>query len=1606
MHGLWVRNGLQIRGQAMTYIQNHFCKSMVDADLFLLQVCSTQLQQSTVLKTILDQFQILHWLSLSPHPPSTNRPNYRDQEQELKMIESCLIFLVSLLSLRTNLGLSEESLARLEMVSLLCMGDKTHSLLYEHMPEKSGNSLPVELFDEVLKEVAEYSGPRSDQSGNMQPGMYKPRAHVWEELFDPIYVLLRAVHRREFQTSIERFNEFAKSLYDNPTKQSDEEKQRAKTVQSPWPPWRLPTKVDEGFEDPRRLLQSKYCHGFIFNLLFKCVNDGNNMTDGNRNCWHKNCKAGIGCAHGNTSTSSSNDFITSLAVHLLELALTFPGANSNPGYSGKEVAAITKPWIMIHEAIDLEFDTWYPTDWLSANVRHTVSTIFTTSSSKSVRPARQRRAPTSRMGSLLEGPSLTRSLAVQHDGSNQTGVIPSISDMESIPVFHSMEIDQISDVSDLEEPTEPYSIETPTGEQDRMLAFSNAMQTNQTSGAAALPMLSDQSITGTAVAVTISENSSVSSESGIAHSTIVGEGPPETRRSIPYNQPLAITGPPYTGSMEIVPANSTSGVPGSSRNAAHTSITNRSAPPQTNDPEMARLIAEYTRGQAQLHRSGPSSSGTSAAITCACTQPCSVHLCDGERVKKERGVVNVNESIITLLLKLHSKYSRRPDSYIPIAERSGFSVTEEYRKSRVGDACFFIEKVLDLICELDECSLQSVVQERKTLWPHYHTREAEKDEEKEREEAVAKKRRAKERQKQMLEQMAQQRRRFMEGHKLQDSGVMEQEGASTRLDDEPNFSPSARNEAHSISSSSFAPYSSTTTAAPVSTNLPDQNQEIQSEHSHYAQVHQGVNNDNATSNVTISSSQFESHSRDQLQQNIGTSSSHAPPNLGPEGDSSNSSRNKSTRSIRRVQEYTCCHCLMQEAASEERPMGLVTLIQSTSVLAHKHVSTENLVLPTNSQEEHELPHALSKSLGAEHNDMYTELSNAFSQRMALLSTNRGWKRGVHIQSCGHHMHFDCRQSYCDTLKQQQQVRIPRDQPLDTDNGEFICPVCRQMANSLLPVPPEAQGLPVTIFPHNESDRMMAIAKSIYSMLREESVNLTQGATPLRAEMSRIMEFVSKITYENNASPQGFYPNELVCNILGSIARTNLELDIVQRGGTLAQKAATNIFTSPASSPSAINTNKTKFCFAPLMHVLSIHMKIIASMSSVDVFETGSQTPTMGQQTLSTKIITSLSEEWGFLTGQLQNSMQSQQMVNSLSNTQNPTTSISAPSQGVIKQNKIPLLLQDPLAVLLHYVLLLPVNIDTAYFVIITRACYNMMLSQVLLRLCTRSLTKRQREIMTGQIAPTHRGNSGAGGNLLFYLRKIISYVETTNLFDDVEEVPFQGIKVPTSPRKEDDNIDEDMIDLVALESEAQLCMLPFLRIASLVRHYLFQHPLPMIEESSDDFLQKSGKTSFYHDGSSQFKPNCPNDIKSGDEFIQLLQFLELIPAEKVGNASSDGQLLNTETLFQANKLRGCEGTEEEDTEMKTVEDFEPDLSVRRKGDKRNRSSVDRLLQNPDEEQRAKQLLDNQISQTQQHISVVDGFNWFSLSSSSDVWNDWNNLELNSWLEEYINYVNK
>lgn len=59
---MWVRNGMQMKGQAMTYVQNHFCTSFSDADLFLMQVLASRIDANVFMKMFLERFHLFDWL--------------------------------------------------------------------------------------------------------------------------------------------------------------------------------------------------------------------------------------------------------------------------------------------------------------------------------------------------------------------------------------------------------------------------------------------------------------------------------------------------------------------------------------------------------------------------------------------------------------------------------------------------------------------------------------------------------------------------------------------------------------------------------------------------------------------------------------------------------------------------------------------------------------------------------------------------------------------------------------------------------------------------------------------------------------------------------------------------------------------------------------------------------------------------------------------------------------------------------------------------------------------------------------------------------------------------------------------------------------------------------------------------------------------------------------------------------------------------------------------------------------------------------------------------------------------------------------------------------
>uniref|UniRef100_A0AAQ5Y4R6 E3 ubiquitin-protein ligase n=1 Tax=Amphiprion ocellaris TaxID=80972 RepID=A0AAQ5Y4R6_AMPOC len=233
---MWVRNGLQIKGQAMTYVQSHFCNSMIDPDIYLLQV-----------RTVTPSFNITI----------------------LPMLEGALTFLVILTSLRIHLGMTDDEILRAEMVSQLCMNDRTHSALLDLIPEnpnpKSGIVPGSCSFEDMLSAVADFKAPVFEPGGSMQQGMYTPKAEVWEKEFDPIMVVLRTVYRRDVQSAMDRYSAFLKQFGIH--------------TGNPWPPYKERTPLHPCYKGLIRLLHCKTLHIVIFTLLYKIWMDHQNMSE-------------------------------------------------------------------------------------------------------------------------------------------------------------------------------------------------------------------------------------------------------------------------------------------------------------------------------------------------------------------------------------------------------------------------------------------------------------------------------------------------------------------------------------------------------------------------------------------------------------------------------------------------------------------------------------------------------------------------------------------------------------------------------------------------------------------------------------------------------------------------------------------------------------------------------------------------------------------------------------------------------------------------------------------------------------------------------------------------------------------------------------------------------------------------------------------------------------------------------------------------------------------------------------------------------------------------------------------------------------------------------
>ncbi|KAL7991648.1 hypothetical protein Chor_015904 [Crotalus horridus] len=245
---MWVRNGLQIKGQAMTYVQSHFCNSMIDPDIYLLQVCASRLDPDYFISSVFERFKVVDLLTMA----SQHQNTVLDSEHERSMLEGALTFLVILLSLRLHLGMTDDEILRAEMVAQLCMNDRTHK-----NPNPKSGIIPGSLsFESMLSAVADFKAPVFEAGGSMQQGMYTPKAEIWDEEFDPVMVILRTVYRRDVHL-----------------------KQSGKVHGNPWPPYKKRTHLHSSYKGLMKLLHCKTLHIVLFTLLYKILMDHQNLSE-------------------------------------------------------------------------------------------------------------------------------------------------------------------------------------------------------------------------------------------------------------------------------------------------------------------------------------------------------------------------------------------------------------------------------------------------------------------------------------------------------------------------------------------------------------------------------------------------------------------------------------------------------------------------------------------------------------------------------------------------------------------------------------------------------------------------------------------------------------------------------------------------------------------------------------------------------------------------------------------------------------------------------------------------------------------------------------------------------------------------------------------------------------------------------------------------------------------------------------------------------------------------------------------------------------------------------------------------------------------------------
>lgn len=441
--------------------------------------------------------------------------------------------------------------------------------------------------------------------------------------------------------------------------------------------------------------------------------------------------------------------------------------------------------------------------------------------------------------------------------------------------------------------------------------------------------------------------------------------------------------------------------------------------------------------------------------------------------------------------------------------------------------------------------------------------------------------------------------------------------------------------------------------------------------------------------------------------------------------SASSSEQAKESELQSEDEHDCVICGKSSPPTADNPIGLVVLLQATSALGHRLPNENPLQLPVDVKIRYKPVNCASVS--SKH---LKTLLEHFEESSVQMSVNIGWEGGVLVQTCGHYLHLDCHNAYKASQMNQNNV-----QNLAVHKGEYWCPICRQLANSLIPILPD-ENKDTLVKPVSPDNTQMV--KDIAEMMVTRPITPRSGT--MTKAMGSVMEDLTNTTYGAYKTYTNSQTSESVLLFVCSVARTNLEIELIQREGKLCEQTSTS----------------HKPCFSPLMDVLSMHSKILTTKPYTDL--------------------------WSHITG----------------------VSCTEESSSVEKYHKeVPLMLKDPVSLLIQLVLTLPSTIEKEHYLFLVKALYNVTFVQALITTSCK-FTPEERE------AWKKKGRMVSFNTLDGMLSHVITRMGCSRLYEDDEmtdkDIPAicQSVWSPHS------------VDMAVQES-----CIPFLRIAALLKYHLF-----------------------------------------------------------------------------------------------------------------------------------------------------------------------------------------